>query len=36
MLELLASPDQEEDLDHRDLRAPLDLEAWVEILVLRV
>lgn len=36
LLELLASLDQEEDPDHRDLRVLLDLEAWVEILVFRV
>lgn len=35
-LELLASPDQEEDLDPRALRVQLDREASPEILVLRV
>lgn len=36
LLELLASPDQEEDLDPRALRVLLVLEDWLEILVLRV
>lgn len=36
LLELLASPDQEEDLDLRALRDPLDREALLEILALRV
>lgn len=36
LLELLASLDQEEDLDPRALRVLLDLEAWLEIPVLRV
>lgn len=35
MLELLASPDQEEDLDPRALRVLLDREVLVEILALR-
>lgn len=29
LLELLDSPDQEEDLDLRDLRVPLDQEAFL-------
>lgn len=36
LLELLVSPDQEEDLDLRDLRVLLDQEDFLVILVLRV
>lgn len=36
LLELLASLDQEEDLDLRALRVLLDREVFLEILVLRV